>query len=249
MVQKDIAWKKSEAFRYVAFLDGPLLAWEYLRRNVAYRAAWLKYRLGTPAPPPSTWGCAFAIDPDLDARRARPVWHPDPPSTIRLVRAVSAQEGVTLRTLGMIERSADCVRDSGGVYVTAGSGTRPWCVHIADGVGQDDPVALSVSCDHYLDRRLAMASSFVASVGHSASPVPMESSRPTRAGRTHQLALQAFDGKSAGASQREIACALYGEAMTAERWTPDGELRARVRYFLRRSNDLVGGGYRRLPYL
>jgi hypothetical protein len=33
-------WRPREAYQYVASLDGPLLAWEYLRRNARYRADW-----------------------------------------------------------------------------------------------------------------------------------------------------------------------------------------------------------------
>jgi hypothetical protein len=34
------AWQSREAFEYSESLDGPLLAWEYLRRNPDYRNAW-----------------------------------------------------------------------------------------------------------------------------------------------------------------------------------------------------------------
>jgi hypothetical protein len=33
-------WQYGEAYQYMAFLDGPLLAWEYLRRNARYGADW-----------------------------------------------------------------------------------------------------------------------------------------------------------------------------------------------------------------
>lgn len=36
-------WRYREAYQYVASLDGPLLAWEYLRRNANYRDAWDRY--------------------------------------------------------------------------------------------------------------------------------------------------------------------------------------------------------------
>jgi len=44
-------WRPREAYEYVASLDGPLLAWEYLRRNARYGAAWdQRARLSAEAP-------------------------------------------------------------------------------------------------------------------------------------------------------------------------------------------------------
>jgi hypothetical protein len=59
-------------------------------------------------------------------------------------------------------------------------------------------------------------------------------------------ALQALDGVLAGASQREIAVVLFGSEVVTEKWHSDGELRARVRYLIRRASALMNGGYRRL---
>jgi hypothetical protein len=40
MTTASAGWRHRDGYRYVASLDGPLLAWEYLRRNTQYRAAW-----------------------------------------------------------------------------------------------------------------------------------------------------------------------------------------------------------------
>ncbi|WPH16298.1 DUF2285 domain-containing protein [Variovorax paradoxus] len=64
----------------------------------------------------------------------------------------------------------------------------------------------------------------------------------TRAALLHLRALQALDGAQAGASQRDIAQALFGlEAVM--RWHADGELRAAVRHLLRRAKTYMSGGY------
>ena len=70
--------------------------------------------------------------------------------------------------------------------------------------------------------------------------------RPTRIAIMHMRGLQALDGVLAGASQREIAAALFGEDVVALRWEPDGELRAQVRHLIRRARAYMLGGYRRL---
>jgi hypothetical protein len=65
----------------------------------------------------------------------------------------------------------------------------------------------------------------------------------SRAGALHLRALQALDGREAGASHREIAEVLFGEDAVRERWSADGELRAQVRYLLTRAHGFLNGGY------
>lgn len=59
------------------------------------------------------------------------------------------------------------------------------------------------------------------------------------------LMLRACDGAQAGASQREIAAALYGERAVREDWGA-GYLRTRVQRLIRGAERLIGGGYRGL---
>ncbi|MDH5835335.1 DUF2285 domain-containing protein [Luteimonas kalidii] len=71
-------------------------------------------------------------------------------------------------------------------------------------------------------------------------------SRPSRSAVVHARALQALDGALAGASQREIAIAAFGEARVAVDWSADSELRAQVRYLIQRGRALMEGQYRTL---
>lgn len=58
-------------------------------------------------------------------------------------------------------------------------------------------------------------------------------------------ALQAYDGMLAGASQREIAVALMGEAFVREEWNGRSDfLRARVQRMLQYGRKMVNGGYK-----
>lgn len=66
-------------------------------------------------------------------------------------------------------------------------------------------------------------------------------------GRRLRAVLQALDGWLAGASQRDIAVALFGEARVEADWRdPRDHLRDQVRRAVRRGRDLMEGGYRRL---
>ena len=80
----------------------------------------------------------------------------------------------------------------------------------------------------------------IASLAHeSSSPV-------SRTALVHLRALQALDGIAAGASHRTLARVLFGAEEVTRRWTADGELRAQVRYLVRRARALRDGGYRSL---
>jgi hypothetical protein len=57
-----------------------------------------------------------------------------------------------------------------------------------------------------------------------------------------KMMLQAWDGRQAGASHREIAEVLYGHQIVAEDWSA-GFLRTRVQRLLRGADGLVHGGY------
>ena len=51
-----------------------------------------------------------------------------------------------------------------------------------------------------------------------------------------------LDGKLLGRSLRLIAIDLYGEARVAREWSPDGAMRARVRWRVDKSLALMNGG-------
>ena len=68
-------WHPGAAYLYVLHLDGPALAWEYLRRHPGYRRDWQRRRRH-----PETaqrWGLRLLENPVLDARDAHPAWFPD----------------------------------------------------------------------------------------------------------------------------------------------------------------------------
>ena len=73
--------------------------------------------------------------------------------------------------------------------------------------------------------------------GHSA-PADGRRRPAERPGRTdlfHVRALQVLDGLAAGASQRELATAIFGHAAVVRSRQADGGLRAQVRYVIRRA--------------
>jgi Proteobacterial transcriptional regulator-like domain len=73
-------WRDADACACLHDLGASAFAWEFLRRNCAYRAA--------PPKCPNGWringGCDFAADPSLGADRACVVWlpHIDPTTVV-----------------------------------------------------------------------------------------------------------------------------------------------------------------------
>jgi hypothetical protein len=241
------AWQNREAFEYTEQLDGPLLAWEYLRRNSAYRTAWDERNPVESETAERDWGLLRLIDPIVDARSANPIWQPDPPSTLRVVRASAAKEGRKLYDL-QIERIPYMVCDDEGTYCTASMKSNTWRVHVANGLADDDRIAIAIPVDEFARRRLAAADRFIVDLNQKSAGSRKSFRATNRADRFHCSVLQALDGAAAGATHRQIAVAIYGQRRVSAWWTPDGDLRARIRYFLKRGATLVNGGYRTLIY-
>jgi hypothetical protein len=77
---------------------------------------------------------------------------------------------------------------------------------------------------------------------------PAHGALPRQSKARHILNLRALDGRRAGATQRQIAEALFARASIASRDWRDHPLRHRVRATLRRADRLVAGGYRDLLF-
>ncbi|MDE2166273.1 MAG: DUF2285 domain-containing protein [Alphaproteobacteria bacterium] len=68
-----------------------------------------------------------------------------------------------------------------------------------------------------------------------------------RRARRWMMALRAWDARATGASHREIAVALFGQATVDADWNgASAYLRCRVQRLIRLGETLVHGGYRRL---
>jgi len=118
---------------------------------------------------------------------------------------------------------------------------------LATDLAADEPYAFSVPADDHVQARCRAVNEFATSynTGHRRQSMSL-GVRPTRSALTHMRVLQALDGARAGASQREIAAAIFGEGAVKDSWAPDSELRAQTRYLLRRGDALSKGGYRTL---
>jgi hypothetical protein len=234
------AWKAAAAYLYLIKRAPDELAWEYLRRQAAYRLA-----VREQGESPQSWGLETFENPDLDSRSADPRWLRAGLS-IELTRVADpAAESFDLWRFAGRKRLE---REGAGMALRFPRRTQGWTVVLDDQLNAGDPfgyvlpAARPFEAIHLAVREIA--------AGYASGNVPRVASvapkRPTRWALLHMRALQALDGASAGASHREIADVLFGHAYAQERWSAESELRAQVRYLIKRAQFLRDGGYREL---
>jgi hypothetical protein len=244
-----VQWHPVGAYLYILHLDGPALAWEYLRRNPDYRTDWLRHRRH-PERAASRWGLRLLEDPRRDARDAHPDWFPfsavvqlhpdgDPPPGAHPFHLWALPGHKQLRYDGRRLR-LDLQLPTRDVHLTLAPALEDGMAY-AYGV----PVLADAQTARRVHRREpANAHPLLDSVAAAAPALARE--RPSAAALLELHTLQALDGTLARASLRDVALVLHGATAVAEDWHADSDLRARVRRLVRRGNTLMRGGYRRL---
>lgn len=197
---------------------------------------------------PIPGGCGFAEDPSQDARAVHPVWLVDPPSVVRVIGDANANaDADACLSIWRIPGSKQIVHDGKQVRLTSTRGTEihrlTWPSELVEG----DPFAFAISSGFDLRVQWNAISGFTEYLkadlpAHRVARV----FPPSRSSQVHMRMLQALDGSFAGASQRDIAAALFGAAAVKRQWYSDSELRAQVRHLIRKGRALMLGEYRRL---
>jgi hypothetical protein len=200
--------------------------------------------------PPSAGACDFVEDPRLDARRVRPQWLDADDAPLRVHVAAHSQDAFCLWHIA--GRKQLTLGGANLLLEAAHLGRRlRACIDpaIHDGTGMETLVPLHTSTRARLPEYHLQAAML------HGTRLRVEAREATRSGLLHLRALQALDGQQHGASHRQIAEAVFGEAAVRLRWSADGELRAQVRHLLARAHEFLNGGYRELarkrvdPYL
>lgn len=243
-----VHWHPSAAYLYVLHLDGPALAWEYLRRNPEYRRVWQRHRR-RPQHEAHRWGLRLLEDPTRDARDAHPDWFPDPSSVVQVYPDADPTTDALLFQLWRIPGRKHLTHDGKRLVLTTQLVDRMLRMTISPALEDGMAYAYAVragcqlrECWRAIEVELAALDPATATVERTA----LATGRPGRTSILHMRTLQALDGTLAGASQRGVAEVLYGITAVAERWYEDGDLRAQVRRLIRRGQTLMDGGYQRL---
>lgn len=242
-------WHPVAAYLYVLHLDGPALAWEYLRRNPDYRQDW-RYRHRRPDAA-HRWGLRLLEDPALDARDGHPAWFLDHDTVIQVYADADPPPGALPFEFWRLPGRKHLVHDGKRLLLFVrwpGS-----CLRLALLPGQVDGAAcvyaVRARANPYLSAKvLAHELKKLASAG-DAVPVAVVWPRPSLSPLQERLTLRALDANLSGASVREVAEGLFGTDAVAQDWHADGALRARTRRLVRRGRNLMRGGYRHLAQL
>ncbi len=237
-------WYPTAAYLYVLHLDGPALAWEYLRRNPDYRLDWLRRRRRSETA--HRWGLRLLEDPVLDARDAHPAWFPDHDGVLQLYLDADPPMDAIVFAFWSLPGSRCLIHD--GKRLVLALRWPGYSMRLAITPGLADGMAFAYAirtCAHA--QAMATVLQKLATAA-DASPAAAVSVRPSLSALQELHTLQALDAALAGASLREIAEGLYGVDAAAD-WYSDGGLRSKVRRLVHRGDALMRGGYRRLAQL
>jgi len=195
---------------------------------------------------PGTGGCGVFEDPSLDSREITPRWLPSPRSIVRLTKCDGAEPGAAF-SLWRIAGQKLLFHDGAHLHLTNQLNHQILRLSfdpvIRDGCAVAFIVPVSVDVQESWPA-IARVSALLTSARRP--PKRAVGSRPSRQAIVHMRSLQALDGEAAGASHREIASEIFGQTDVWQRWATNSELRAQVRYLLRRGHRFLDGGYRDL---
>lgn len=240
-------WHPGAAYLYVLHLDGPALAWEYLRRHPGYRRDWQRRRRH-----PETaqrWGLRLLENPVLDARDAHPAWFPDHDGVVQVYPDADPPPDAQRFAFWHIPGRKHLIHD--GRRLVLASRWAGCCLRLAFAPDLMDGMA----CAYAMRASPDPCSRCRALVGEldklmiATAPVALAGPRPSTTALLELHTVQALDGVLAGSSLRTVAQVLFGAGATRHDWHADGALRARVRRLVRRGQTLMCGGYRRLVQL
>ena len=235
------AWTSPRAYAALLTADPAVWAWEFARRA---RDADLDARLAAPAFAP-----CYVDRPPGGKGAPGVIWPWEADETLPCLSVRPAQgDGAAGLDIGRLDLPVLVVRsEAGDAHVLIADGDRRLRFAVLEGDVLQGPSACFASLTparggaaslEGLRQLMALQAN-----GRLAKPVIA-----TRAGRPKWLAaLQAFDARRAGASQRDIACLLFGEGRVSEDWNGRSDyMRLRIHRLVRAAEDLVSGGYRRL---
>lgn len=243
----DAAWHPAAAYFYVLYLDGPSLAWEYLRRNPQYRCDWRERRRRPQQA--QRWGLRLLENPDLDARDAHPDWCPDPPGVVLVHPDADPPDIAQPFRLWALPGEKRLLHDGRRLLLTHRFATQTLRLSLSPELEEGAPHLLGVRAGAQRVLHWRCAGDALAQLDRmhaDAHRAVIVCGRPGRTAMRHVATLQVLDGAQAGASQRQIAEVLFGVETVAVHWHRDGHLRSCARRLLHRGCRLMRGGYRRL---
>jgi hypothetical protein len=239
-------WYPTAAYLYVLHLDGPALAWEYLRRNPAYSRDWSGCNADL-SQAAHRWGLRLFEDPGRDARDAQPDWLSDPDNLVHLSRIGASDAEAQPFHVWKLPGYRYLTHDGERLVLTSQLPQHILRIAIPTTLEDGQPFAYAVRAGADLQRRWRIAAVELRWLDPpDANHIAVSAVRPGRTALLHLRTLQTLDGVLAGASHRELAAVFFGADAVARHWYDGSDLRAQVRRLVRRGRGLMMGGYHRL---
>jgi hypothetical protein len=192
-----------------------------------------------------TGGYGVLENPCLDSRQVAPRWLPGAPSVVSLTESDEPAPAAAFSLWRIAGRKA-LFHDGADLYLTNQLNHQTMRLSLSPMIRDGGAVAFIVPVSHVRESWPAISHLSALLTSHRQSPKHATTRRPSRQAIVHMHSLQALDGEAAGASHRDIAGAIFGQTDVWQRWAANSELRAQIRYLLKRGHSLVHGGYLRL---
>lgn len=228
-------WCHEHAYDYLDDLCLEGLAREFLRRNTDYQR---DFRSGAPNLP--AWGLRVAADPAASANQMAVHWVPALTSSDLFLSSLpipSPSETVHIDT-------PPDVRSAHGAFGVIGTGASELRVSFLETSPADDAsLCVVIPVDGDLPERIGALQRLWRLLHNKPAP-DLRLSREKRR-RLRQM-VRASDGRTSGASTREIAWALFGRNRVGDEDWRSSSLRYTTLRLLRDCDELIGGGYRGL---
>jgi hypothetical protein len=246
-------WRDATAYEPLLGADRSLLAWEWLRRDPAYRTAAERALSGSgcdpsePGQAPERWGLHAFEAPGVTAPEARPVWCAEVHPYVLGVEATSGRGGdaFDLARLGSI--STLLTTADGREHLLVCDGLRSIRIDVMAGSIARGPAELRYRLSGLTtaERPLLTLRRFLAlwRTGRFCRSLHAHEARAKR----WVLALRAYDALAGGASQRAIAAELLGGGAARTRWrVKEPSLRSRAQRLAQNARSEALGGFRKL---
>ena len=245
------SWADDAPYAALAQADRATFAWEFGRREsgiegtvpVPLVPVEQHVALVDAEPSVSLPGLRFALPPACRDALATVQWDWTCDPSVLPVTAIPAAGGFDLRAL---ELAVTVMRGPDAEHVLIADGAYRLRLVVLDGTLLEGPVRFHYQLPrghdraHLLALRRLMA---LCRTGRLPAPLCLPSRRAAR----WATVLRAWDAHRAGASQRDIACLLWGAERVREDWNGRSDyLRMRVHRMIHTADHLVRGGWRHL---
>ncbi len=196
---------------------------------------------------PSNGGCDFLLDPDRSASETAIIWRPEVFASVLILESAPAVFR-TARPLEQRDLAHDTIhaqpRGEGAIILADPDGDHHL---VADAIDLAQPLAVLLPLDDSFHIRAEAALRFQRRLfGRATGPPPRALTLTPRYRQRLVRMVRALDGRSSGATYREIAAVLFETHQRSATAWKTSSIRAQTIRLVKDAETMVRGGYLRL---